>query len=215
MTDQKQIPIFPLQLTVLPGESLLLHIFEDRYKQMITDCLALQAKGLPSHFGIIQSMPEGLASVGSLMKIERMLEKLDNGCFNLIAKGGERFSIVETVHETVHEKLYHSATIETHKDTEPDWDEELANQAFNLHRYLVKALRLENWNEELYNGVTNLSYIIGNYAALGAADKQQLLELQSENKRLELICQHLQTIIPQIEAIDAMKFEIHQKWDLL
>ena len=58
-TQQLTIPMFPLGVLILPGETKTLHIFEDKYKQLISDCLANEA-----HFGIPYSMNKKIGEFG-------------------------------------------------------------------------------------------------------------------------------------------------------
>ena len=90
------IPIFPLQTVLFPGMLLPLHIFEERYRQMVRDCMDGD-----DTFGVtlIRSGSEVGApavphEIGTLARIVR-LDPLEDGRFFLVALGEERFRIRE------------------------------------------------------------------------------------------------------------------------
>src|SRR5436305_7940362 len=75
-------PLFPLGIVALPGEAVPLHIFEERYKTMMNQCLRDETE-----FGIVWLSDEGLRENGCACRIERVLERLDDGRMNLLARG--------------------------------------------------------------------------------------------------------------------------------
>ena len=78
----EQFPLFPLGLVLLPGEVVPLHIFEDRYKLMIGECLEGE-----SEFGIVWLSDDGLKEVGCSARIARVLERFEDGRLNILVEG--------------------------------------------------------------------------------------------------------------------------------
>lgn len=110
-----RLPLFPLPLVLFPGAHLPLHIFEPRYRQMLTDCLAGERV-----FGVLYR-PEGVRErdiprghVGCVARIERT-ETLPNGRANVLLAGGDRFAL-ERFEET--DQPYHMATVVRYEDAE-------------------------------------------------------------------------------------------------
>src|SRR5437762_401034 len=99
------IPIFPLGIVVYPGEDLNLHIFEPRYKQMITEC-HLSKKP----FGIPPVISDHMNEVGTLMHIIEITKKYDNGEMDIKTSGQKVFRILEVIKE-VPDKLYSGAIV--------------------------------------------------------------------------------------------------------
>ena len=83
-----KIPIFPLEVVLLPEAALPLHIFEDRYKDMVAACLA---EKMP--FGVVCAQREGLAVVGCTAQIIRVLETYPDGRLDILCLGAKRFEI--------------------------------------------------------------------------------------------------------------------------
>lgn len=83
-----KIPLFPLDVVLFPGAALPLHIFEERYKQMVTGCIASKAP-----FGVVRAMSEGLAVIGCTATIVTVLEGYPDGRLDILCEGGERFEI--------------------------------------------------------------------------------------------------------------------------
>ena len=101
--DLIELPLFPLNLALFPGMRLPLHIFEERYKAMIGDCIEREA---PFGVVLIREGPEvgGPAEpfrVGTTARITQV-QRLEEGRLNLLALGGQRFDLVEIVQETPH-----------------------------------------------------------------------------------------------------------------
>lgn len=101
--DLAEIPLFPLNLVLFPGMRLPLHIFEERYKAMIGDCIEREA---PFGVVLIREGPEvgGPAEpfrVGTSARITQV-QRLEEGRLNLLALGEKRFDLVEIIQEEPH-----------------------------------------------------------------------------------------------------------------
>ena len=68
------LPLFPLEVVLLPGTPLPLHIFEPRYKEMIGECLATSAP-----FGVIRALENGIAEVGCTAEIITVTKEYPDG----------------------------------------------------------------------------------------------------------------------------------------
>jgi hypothetical protein len=84
------LPLFPLEVVLLPGTPLPLHIFEPRYKEMIGECLANDAP-----FGVVRALDEGIAEVGCTAEIITVTKEYPDGRMDLIAEGRKRFEVLE------------------------------------------------------------------------------------------------------------------------
>ena len=101
--DLTELPLFPLNLVLFPGMQLPLHIFEERYKAMIGDCLERDA---PFGVALIKEGPEvgGPAephSIGTTARIAQV-QRLEEGRLNLLTQGERRFQLVEVIQEIPH-----------------------------------------------------------------------------------------------------------------
>jgi Lon protease-like protein len=86
---ERLLPLFPLQLVAFPGSAIPLHIFEERYKEMVGE-----AEARKSEFGIVLAKEGGIVNAGCTVVVETMLQRYPDGRFDLIARGQRRFEIV-------------------------------------------------------------------------------------------------------------------------
>jgi Lon protease-like protein len=106
-------PLFPLGLVLLPGEAVPLHIFEERYKLMIGECLDEERE-----FGIIWLADDALKDVGCAARITRVLERFDDGRLNIVVEGTTPFRLERRIGDLA----YPAGDVEL-LDDEPDSDE--------------------------------------------------------------------------------------------
>src|SRR3954468_17320489 len=90
--DEPELPLFPLPLVALPTELIPLHIFEERYKTMIGECLERE-----SEFGIVWLSDEGLKATGCACVVERVLERMPDGRLHVACRGTRPFRVVERI----------------------------------------------------------------------------------------------------------------------
>jgi Lon protease-like protein len=85
---QRLLPLFPLQVVLLPRTPLPLHIFEDRYKEMFADVLRED-----SEFGVVLITDKGICNMGCTAIVDEILQRYDDGRIDLLATGRRRFEI--------------------------------------------------------------------------------------------------------------------------
>ncbi len=125
------IPIFPLGLVVFPNSSYPLHIFEERYKKMINQCLHTN-----SEFGIVALIDDEFAKVGSLVKISHLLKTFDNGEMDIIVTGVDRFKIID-LQKNPHS--YYTAEVEAYEDQYTSTDNELIEEMiFSFEKIITR-----------------------------------------------------------------------------
>ncbi|HEY2726714.1 MAG TPA: LON peptidase substrate-binding domain-containing protein, partial [Parafilimonas sp.] len=99
------IPIFPLEIVIYPNEKVNLHIFEDRYKQLISECY--KDKKL---FGIPPVIKNQIAETGTLMEIIEIVKQYDDGRMDVITKGISVYRVLEII-DSIPAKLYSGAIV--------------------------------------------------------------------------------------------------------
>lgn len=87
--QQGLLPLFPLEVVLFPGEELPLHIFEERYKEMIGEAVRDRTE-----FGIVRANEKGLAATGCTADVERVLRKYSDGRLDILTVGRRRFEIL-------------------------------------------------------------------------------------------------------------------------
>ncbi|HEY0633428.1 MAG TPA: LON peptidase substrate-binding domain-containing protein, partial [Thermoleophilaceae bacterium] len=88
----ERFPLFPLGIVLLPSEVVPLHIFEERYKLMIGECLETGGE-----FGIVWLSDEGLRDVGCTARVSQVLEELEDGRMNVLVAGGRPFRLLRRI----------------------------------------------------------------------------------------------------------------------
>ena len=86
----ERIALFPLNVVLLPGAPLPLHIFEPRYRQMVKECLAEKTE-----FGMLLAMPDGVARVGCTAEIVEVAKRYPDGRLDILTVGRAPFRVVE------------------------------------------------------------------------------------------------------------------------
>ena len=184
------VPLFPLELVLLPGVPIPLHIFEPRYREMIAECMEQKKP-----FGIVRASEEGVADIGCTAEIVSITKKYEDGRMDILARGVERFEVVE-VNE---ERSFLRAEIsllqdEDEVEADGDPDAALVQQAVRLHAEIGHLAGADLSPAD--DGAPNLSYLLAGSLPLDLDFKQNLLATLSEKKRLEAIVGYLQAILP-------------------
>jgi len=190
-------PLFPLGMVALPSESVPLHIFEDRYRRMIEHCLGADPDAPAHEFGIVWLSDEELKPIGCACEIERVLERMDDGRLNILARGTRPFRLLERQHDLP----YPAGVVEFLGDElgEPR-DAEAADAAHDLYRELVMQATDREMDAEELREMD--AYSMAATVEFGLGAKQELLELRSENARLRLLALLISSAIERLEAVE-------------
>jgi Lon protease-like protein len=192
MTDEvTDFPLFPLALVALPGELVPLHIFEERYKTMMGECL-----DAGTEFGIVWMSDDGLKEIGCACAIERVLERLDDGGMNLLARGTRPFRVLERQAHLP----YPAGVVQFVEDGTDEPDPSLAGDARAAYADLVKrATDREPGDDELDEmGAYDMAATVD----FGLDAKQGLLDLRSENARLKLVTRLFRAATKRLDFVD-------------
>ncbi len=189
-------PLFPLGIVALPTESVPLHIFEDRYRKMIEHCLTAELGSPGREFGIVWLSDEELKPIGCACEIERVLERMEDGRLNILARGTRPFRLVKRQDDLA----YPAGVVEFLGEADEELDSEAADTARELYRELV----LQATDRELE--ASELSemdaYRMAATVEFGVDAKQELLELRSENARLRLLALLIRAAIERLELVE-------------
>lgn len=193
------IPIFPLGLVVYPGEQLNLHIFEPRYKQLITECFN-NKKG----FGIPVVINDKINEMGTLVEVMEISQVYEDGKMDIKTSGSKVFRILETIKE-IPEKLYSGAIVnfpENNKRGNKVLMQKLLKGIKELHQ-LLKVNKQFSKNEE------DLScYDLAHHVGFSLKEEYDLLELLNELQRQEYLKRHLKKTLPLMEQMEILKEKI-------
>jgi Lon protease-like protein len=169
----ERFPLFPLDLVLLPQELVPLHIFEERYKLMIGECLDEDRE-----FGILWLSDDGLKQIGCSARIARVLERFDDGRFNVLVEGAEPFRLLRRIEDLP----YPAGDIELLGDADAG-DRGAAERARERYADLIEQVTDTRPGEDELARLDAYGMAATLDVALDA--KQQLLELRSERGRLK------------------------------
>jgi Lon protease-like protein len=187
--------LFPLQLVVFPRTRLPLHIFEDRYKEMIGDAIRDE-----SEFGIVLAKKDGIVNAGCTVKVEKVMEMYPDGRMDILTRGERRFEI-EGLNE---EKDYLRAEVSFFDDEEAGSAEpEEREKAIRQYRALSELGTARDHSEpdmkdpqlsfQLAQAVPDLDFL------------NVLLRRRSEQERLKELNHYLSGYLPKQRAIERMR----------
>ena len=183
-----------------PGESLNLHIFEPRYKQLINECYA-ENKG----FGIPTVINNKLNEIGTLVKITEVLNVQENGEMDIKTTGTTVFRVLEVI-KSIPDKLYSGAIVNYPDNVEDEGNRELMQKVINAIRELHRLLRI---SKDFKKPDDQLNvYDIAHHAGLSLQEEYELLGLFMEEQRQEYLKRHLSKVLPVIAEMEILKEKV-------
>jgi Lon protease-like protein len=179
---QDELPLFPLGVVLLPGAVLPLHIFEERYKEMIAE---VERTG--GEFGVVLASEKGMASVGCVAVIEEVMKRYPDGRMDILTRGKRRFEIL-FVDES---RNYLQASVAPYDDedfTEPSPATRL--RVFELWRELILMEHNSPAGNAVDENKRDLSFFVGD--AIPVLEfRQNLISMRGEKERLEALADFL------------------------
>lgn len=198
MDSIDDLPLFPLNLVLYPGEHLSLHVFEERYKDLAAYCLEHDVP-----FGIVREEDDEWADVGTTVRIDRVLKRYEDGRMDIRVQGDERFRL-----ESVHDRFsYYTADVTLIEDEETTLDLDLKERVITLHMKLLE-LAGRTIRPTLYEDVDRLSFVLAQNSALEDSQKQDVLESTTEHDRICYLIRHFEFLIPRLEEQEGVRRRI-------
>ena len=194
------LPLFPLDLVLFPGTPLPLHIFEPRYKELITECLEEKKP-----FGIVRAKAEGaeegepeaeeqetrLADVGCTAEIIAVTKTHPDGRMDIVTEGRERFEVLE-INE---DRSFLQGDVLFFSDEAGQPNPDKAAHVIKLH---AEILSIAGAKQSLPEGLGQLSFHLAGSLPLDLDFKQALLEMRSEAERVEAVITAFEAILPKL-----------------
>ena len=193
---QKSIPLFPLNLVAFPGEKLKLHIFEDRYKEMIKDCVSNELS-----FGIVTVIDKSLSEIGTEMKVTEVAHIYPDGKMDIVTRGQKVFELMDFQNK-IEDKLYPGGEVHLQDDID-DSDLILLDELFTKVRKLYRSMNMKiqlppvDYNFRIYE----IAHKIG----MNTEQELKLLGMRSEIERLKYGLNHLDDLIPVVTQMEQMR----------
>jgi Lon protease-like protein len=184
------IPLFPLNVVLMPGAPLPLHIFEERYKQMVNECLESE-----SEFGMVLADEAGTRRVGCTAKIVELVERYEDGRMLILVEGSRRFRL----NNILTGKPYYVGEVEYLEEEPEEEVTTLAEECIALLERVVEAATEGSVGIEINPPYRNLSFAIAGRIEFDLEARQQILEITSEKERLEKVRELLSTAAERLE----------------
>jgi len=190
------LPLFPLNIVVFPGEKLNLHIFEPRYKQLITECLNLQAT-----FGMPSFLNNQVTTIGTELKILGLEKTYPNGEMDIKTQGLGLIRILD-FYKQAPNKFYPAGSVEDISLQNLE-DKVIKHQITDYLRQMYSILGIE----KLY---INLSpdykiFDIAHHLGLTTEQEYELLQCENELDRQNLVLAHLRKMMPVLLETERLK----------
>lgn len=184
-----KIPLFPLNLVLFPGAALPLHIFEDRYKEMIGECIRQGGS-----FGIVQARQDGLAIVGCTASVLMVTNRYPDGRLDILCRGERRFEI-ESLHD---ERSFLQAEVDFLEDEEPDSTRHDREQCAALHMEMVQLLGEDVLHFPPLDLNLPIAFLLSAAIPADLDFKQRMLQLHSEGERTEKLMEFYRATLPKL-----------------
>ena len=200
MNGNELVPIFPLGIVMLPEQLIPLHIFEERYKLMIGECLADDKV-----FGIVYFDGQKMCNAGCSARIQEVLKKYPNGRLDIVTRGEHRF-IVGQLDES---KPYLQSTVDYFDDNPEEPDDDMLRDAHRGIMLLNQVVGLEPYESSLDLTVNpdfkSISFLVAGSTGFNAPEKQKFLEMTSTRKRLQKSVAALSRIIDRVRLTEEIQ----------
>jgi ATP-dependent Lon protease len=190
----ERIPLFPLNVVLLPGADLPLHIFEPRYRKMVRDCLDNKTE-----FGMLLALTDGVAGTGCTAEILEVVKTHDDGRMDILTVGREPFRVVELFTE---DPLL-EGTVDYLDDLYAPDSPETTKSLVEIYEACHTLIFGDYPHDVVAEGEQiRLSYTIASKLPMDLLWKQRILELRTEAERQERLLAYLRDWAPHLQKVE-------------
>lgn len=191
------LPLFPLNLVAFPGETLNLHIFEDRYQQLVGECIAQDIPfGIPAYV-------DNQIEYGTEVMVAEVVEQYDDGRMDISTQATRVFRVL-SFDNPVEGKLYAGGEV-LFLDNEYDADDHSRPEMIELIKDLFSVISMVD-RVEVADDIT--SFDVAHKIGMSLEQRYALLQIERESERQQVIIQHLRDTIPVLREVEAAKERI-------
>ena len=197
--EELLLPLFPLEVVLLPEEPLPLHIFEERYKQMIGECLEAKNTGAgQQEFGVVLGKDKEICRVGCTARIINVTREYADGRLDIFTVGNRRFEILFTNSDV---SYLRGGVVYFDDESDSPGDDE-AEQAIELFRLAMQRIhKSAEMPIHFSKPYRRLSFRMAAPLPLDLDFKQQLLSLRIESERLREVTQVMERLIDRMDLL--------------
>ncbi|HMD06537.1 MAG TPA: LON peptidase substrate-binding domain-containing protein [Candidatus Acidoferrum sp.] len=191
-----RIPLFPLNVVLLPGADLPLHIFEPRYLEMVDRCLKEKLE-----FGVLLALPKGVARVGCTAEIIEVAKRHEDETMDILTVGRERFRVIEFFEENPLAEGQVDYLEDRDAAANPSMRRELLELYETCHTLIFEDYPKNTDSDQS----AQLSFVIAGTLPMDLLLKQQILELRSESDRQERLVGYLRAWAPHLQKTGVLR----------
>ena len=197
MTKQtiRNLPLFPLKVVLFPGSLLPLHIFEERYKTLINECVENGAE-----FGINFVEGEKTDPIGCTASVKQVLKRYDDGRMDIVVEGRSRYTLKQLVEN---ESPYFVGEVSFFDDNPEDVNKLLRSQVIEMYdRFTDVVFKTTAPSSSMKASDPKISFFLVQKSGLELKERQKFLSVRSENERLAILKRHFEAMLPLIATRD-------------
>jgi Lon protease-like protein len=200
-TRPERIPLFPLNVVLLPGGDLPLHIFEPRYRQMVQRCIETK-----SEFGMLLALPSGVVRVGCTAEVVNVAKRYNDGRMDIVTVGRAPFRIVELVNADLYnDDVLLEGAVDYLDDRDRPVDPRIRKELIELYEVCHTIVYSDYPRNMQSLQPEELSYAVAATLPMELMWKQQVLELRSEADRQERLVTYLREWAPHLQKIETQR----------
>jgi Lon protease-like protein len=193
------IPIFPIAIVIYPGSRYPLHIFEERYRNMVRYSMKLDEP-----FGIIIYENDSLGRIGTKVKIESITKQYPDGSFDVIVSGHERF-VMKTIKEN--SIGFFEADVEDYEDIFTGNYTDLEIELIEIFQIVIEKASYK-LDTDFFEGLLSSkskSFKIAEKAGLSLKQQQKLITLQNEGERIDFLIEHFKKVSSDLDSSESIR----------
>jgi Lon protease-like protein len=197
MVGKATIPLFPLEVVLMPSMPLPLHIFEERYKAMIGECLEEKRE-----FGVVYQKDSDMKKIGCTARVVQVLRRFDDGRLDIMTQGVNRF-VIESIYE---DKPYLQAEVIYFDDEREERADNLIADGIKLLKQL-DAMTRKNRDYKSLSRMDHktISFVIAYNDAFSMEEKQSFLEMRSTSERITKGVESLRKLVELMQVTEEIK----------
>jgi Lon protease-like protein len=191
-----RIPLFPLEIVLLPGMPVPLHIFEPRYKSMIGRCLKERIE-----FGIVLAERHTAVAVGCTAEVTQKIRDYSDGRMDIIVEGRAIFRIIDLLSE----KEYYEAVVDYLPEDATPQDTQKEKELTEVFQQCHLLLFGHQWPGAQPRDHVPLAYRMAARLPLDVRERQNMLEERSEHVRRDFLHRYSNELLPKLAANELAK----------
>jgi Lon protease-like protein len=185
-----EIGLFPLELVLLPTERVPLHIFEERYKELLGECIENR-----SEFGLVYADDDGVREVGTRARVDQVLNRFPDGRLDVLVEGGDRFLLEELTSG----RSFQTGSVSPLEDEDDPAEPPAVDHVFHLFERLRELTGSDV--EPPDRSQAQLSFALAGKVELPVAAKLELLTETSERRRVERVGELFASAVERAEQV--------------